>query len=155
MPKKLWKKGRGKLGPFDPLLGRWVAEAHSPMGPLRCIRTLEPILAGQYLRLTARWEFGGPGGKAYEEIAVIGAGGGSDVRFWSFTNDGKRSEGTLADVTDLHPEAIGFVAQMPAGTARMAYFPDPDGGYIWVAEARTKKGWSRLAHHHYHAAPTG
>jgi SAM-dependent methyltransferase len=24
---KLWKKGRGKLGPFHPLLGRWIAEA--------------------------------------------------------------------------------------------------------------------------------
>ena len=32
------------------------------------------------------------------------------VCFWSFTSDGKRSQGSLADVTDIHPEAIGFEA---------------------------------------------
>jgi len=29
---KLWKKGRGKLGPFQPLHGSWAAETESPMG---------------------------------------------------------------------------------------------------------------------------
>ena len=149
---KLWKKGRGKLGPLEPLVGFWTAEAHSPMGPIRCTRHFERVLAQQYVRLIARWEFGGASGKAYEEVALIGAGGGTDVRFWSFTNDGKHSAGTLADVTDLHPEAVGFQAQMPAGLARMAYWPADDGGMIWVAEARTRKGWSRMAHHHYHRA---
>ncbi len=147
---KRWKKGRGKLGAFDPLIGHWLAEAHSPMGPLRCTRVFERVLGSQYVRLTARWAFGGASGKAYEEVALIGAGGGGAVRFWSFTNDGKQSEGTIADVTDLHPEAIGFHAEMPAGLARMAYWPADDGGVIWVAEAKTKKGWSRMAHHHYH-----
>jgi hypothetical protein len=28
--KPLWKKGRGKLGVLNPLLGSWVAEAESP-----------------------------------------------------------------------------------------------------------------------------
>ena len=149
MAKKLWKKGRGKLGPFDPLIGRWVAEAHSPMGPIKCTRSLERTLAGQFLRLTARWEFGGASGKAYEELAIIGTGDEGAVRFWSFTNDGKRSEGALADVTDLHPEAVGFEARMPAGLARMAYWPDADGTMHWVVEAKVKKGWSRMAHHHY------
>jgi WD40 repeat protein len=152
MPKR-WKKGRGKLGPFDPLLGHWVAETHSPMGPMRCTRTMERILGNQWLRLVARWEFGP--NKAYEEVAIIGPGPEGTVRFWSFTNDGKRSEGDVADVTDLHPEAVGFEAQMPAGRARMAYWPADDDGVIWVVEARTKKGWSRMAHHHYHRPEGG
>ena len=55
---KLWKKGRGKLGLFMPLLGTWIAEADSKMRPVRCRRSLEPILDGHYLRLEVRWEFG-------------------------------------------------------------------------------------------------
>lgn len=150
---KLWKKGRGKLGPFDPLLGKWVAEATSPMGPMRCTRTLEPILGGHYLQLTAEWVFGSmEKGKAYRELAMIGVGDDKQVCFWSFTSDGKRSEGKLADVTDVHPEAIGFEAQMPAGLARMIYWPDVDGGYHWAVESNTKKGWNRFTEHHYHPA---
>lgn len=148
----LWKKGRGKLGPLEPLLGTWIAEADSPMGRLRCRRTLARVLGGKYLQLDVRWEFGAQSDKAYEERAVIGADADGVVRFWSFTSDGKRSEGVLTDVTDLHPEAVGFVAEMPAGTARMAYWPDADGGYHWVVESKTKKGWNRFTSHHYHAA---
>jgi hypothetical protein len=152
---KLWKKGRGKLGPLQPLVGAWEASAESPMGVVRCTRTVTPILNASYLQLVARWTFGtGAGkyaGKAYEELAVIGADASGVVTFSSFTSDGKRSHGVLADVTDLHPEAIGFEADMPAGRARMAYWPEAGGGFCWVAEARTKKGWSRMAEHHYHA----
>src|SRR4051812_26467814 len=95
----LWKKGRGKLGPLAPLHGAWLAEASSPMGPLRCHRTIEPVLGGSYLQLTVRWEFGPAGTeKVYQEHAIIGADTEGRVRFWSFTSDGKRSEGELADV---------------------------------------------------------
>lgn len=70
--------------------------------------------------------------------------------FWSFTSDGKRSQGTLADVTDLHEEAVGFEAQLPTGTARMACWPDDEGmGFHWVVESKTKKGWNRFVEHHY------
>ncbi len=151
---KLWKKGRGKLGLFQPLIGRWVAEADTPMGNVRVARSLESILGGHYLELKVLWEFGSPGsGKGYSEVAVIGVGIDKKVSFWSFTSDGKRSEGTMADVTDLHPEAIGFEAQMPAGLARMAYWPEPDGGYSWVVESKNAKGWKRFVHHHYRAEP--
>lgn len=160
---KLWKKGRGKLGFLDPLLGRWVAEAESPMGPLRCHRVLEPVLSGSYIRLTARWVFGSAGpkteqqktmaakyaGKPYEEIALIGAGDGGQVGFWSFTSDGKRSQGLAADVSDIHDEAVGFEADMPAGRARMVYWPDGDGGFFWVVESKNAKGWKRFTKHHY------
>ena len=150
---KLWKKGRGKLGPFDPLLGTWRAEAESPMGPVVCRRTLQSILGGKYLQLSARWEFGtAASASGYEETAIIGVGDGGQVAFWSFTSDGKRSRGTLADVTDLHPEAVGFEAEMPAGLARMAYWPAEGGGFHWVVESRTKKGWNRFVTHTYRAA---
>ena len=163
---KLWKKGRGKLGFLQPLLGRWAAEAESPMGPLSCTRVFEPILNGSFIRLEARWRFGasadktqeqcpdGPrkSGRKYEETALIGAGDEGKVCFWSFTSDGKRSHGAVADVTDLHAEAIGFEAQMPAGLARMAYWPDGEGGFFWVVESWTVKGWKRFVKHHYHPA---
>jgi hypothetical protein len=161
---KLWKKGRGKLGPFQPLLGRWVAEAESPMGPVRCTRVFETVLGGNYVRLTALWEFGEaakapPGdctdipltGGGYQELAIIGAGAEGKVSFWSFTSDGKRSEGVVTDVTDLHPEAIGFEAHMPAGIARTAYWPEEDG-FRWAVESKTSKGWKRFTEHRYRRA---
>lgn len=146
----LWKKGRGKLGPLAPLHGEWLAEADSPRGPLRCYRRLRPVLGGRFLQLDVRWEFGGGSASgAYEERALIGADSGGVVRFWSFTSDGKHSAGTLADVTDLHPEAVGFEADMPAGRARMAYWPATDGGFHWVVESKAKAGWKRFVEHHY------
>jgi hypothetical protein len=148
-----WKKGRGKLGFLQPLLGSWVATADTPMGPVRCTRVFEPILNDSYIRFEACWEFAGPG-RGYKEVAIIGAGDDGKVCFWSFTSDGKRSQGTVADVTDLHKQAIGFEAQMPAGLARMAYWPDDDNGFIWVVESKSKKGWKRFVEHHYQPATT-
>ncbi|MDQ6829631.1 MAG: hypothetical protein M3081_12245 [Gemmatimonadota bacterium] len=156
MPKKLWKKGRGKLGFLQPLLGDWEALGESPIGPVRCTRRFDSVLGDSYIQLSARWQFGkkaeesgwaGDGG--YREHAIFGAGPGGTVRFWSFTSDGKRSEGVLANVTDLHPEAIGFEAQMPAGLARQAYWPIDDGSVKWVVESRNKKGWKRFVEHTY------
>jgi hypothetical protein len=71
------------------------------------------------------------------------------IAFWSFTSDNKNSQGTIADVSDIHPEAIGFEARMPAGLARMVYWPDEEDGYYWVVESKTKKGWNRFTEHHY------
>jgi hypothetical protein len=150
----LWKKGRGKLGPLAPLHGAWLAETDSPRGPIRCYRQLAPVLGGKYLQLDVRWEFGPRDGTAYEERALIGAGADGVVRFWSFTSDGKSSQGVLADVTDLHPEAVGFEADMPAGRARMAYWPAANGGFHWVVESQTKKGWNRFVEHRYQAVVT-
>jgi hypothetical protein len=161
---KHWKKGRGKLGLLEPLLGVWVAEADSPMGRLRCIRRLEKTLAGSYVRLEARWEFSAkPRGQApsgsskyanpYEEVAIIGVGDKGKMSFWSFTSDGKRSEGTLTDATDIHEEAIGFEAKMPAGIARMIYWPDGENGFFWAVESKSAKGWKRFVNHHYLPAP--
>ncbi len=147
---RLWKKGRGRLGPFLPLVGDWLAESDSPRGRVRCRRTIESCLGGHYLRLAVRWEFGAPGSvQAYEELAVVGVGEDGVVAAWSFTSDGKRSQGQAADVTDLHPEAVGFVSEMPAGLARQAYWPEADGGFTWVVEARSAKGWRRFTEHRY------
>ena len=81
------------------------------MGKLKCSRHFNSILGGKYIELRVKWEFAT---SSYEELAVFGIV--DDVlSFWSFTSDGKRSEGRLADGTDIHPEAICFEAQMPAG----------------------------------------
>ena len=42
-------------------------------------------------------------------------------------------------------------ADMPAGRARMAYWPEEGGGFHWVVESRTKKGWRRFVDHSYRA----
>ena len=141
-----WKKGRGKLGVLDPLIGRWSAKASSPLGAVQCTRTFARVLGDRYVQLVAEWKFGD---KTYEEVAYYGVGTDGKLSFWSFTSDGKHSEGALADVTDIHPQAIGFEAQMPAGLARMAYWPDNEGQVVWVVEARNKTGWKRFTEHHY------
>jgi len=142
----LWKKGPGKLGVMKPLLGTWRAFADSPMGRVTCTRSFTPVLGGTYVQLVAKWKYAKT---TYEEMAFYGVGDDRAVCFWSFTSDGKRSEGKIADVTDIHPQAIGFEARMPAGLARMAYWPDEDGGVAWAVEAKGKKGWKRFIEHHY------
>jgi hypothetical protein len=144
--RRTWSKGKGKLGPLAPLVGTWSARASSPQGPVRCTRTFSKVLGGAYVQLTADWKFGKT---RYEEIALYGPGSDGRLSFWSFTSDGKRSEGRVADVRDLHPEAVGFEAAVPAGLARMAYWPHENGGIVWVVEAQTKKGWRRITEHHY------
>lgn len=140
-----WKKSAGKLGALTPLLGTWQANAESPMGKVRCTRTFTKILSGKYIQLIARWEFGT---KAYEEFAIYGVKY-NKLSFWSFTSDGKRSEGVIADGSDVHTQAIAFEAQMPAGLARMIYWPDDDGSVNWAVEAKNKNGWKRFTHHKY------
>lgn len=143
-----WKKGHGKLGTMEPLIGTWKAEADSPMGRVRCTRSFTPILGGAYIGLSAHWAFAKT---AYEELGIFGVGDSGALSFWSFTSDGKRSWGVATDVTDVHPDAIGFEMQVPAGLARMAFWPDETQGFRWAVEAKTKKGWKRIAEHHYTA----
>ncbi|MBK7306435.1 MAG: hypothetical protein IPI88_04940 [Chitinophagaceae bacterium] len=54
----------------------------------------------------------------------------------------------------MHPDAICFEANMPAGLARMVYWPADDGGFHWAVESKVKKGWNRFTMHHYHAIAT-
>jgi hypothetical protein len=139
-----WKKSPGKLGVLAPLLGSWKAEAESPMGKMNCTRTFTKF-GKQFVQLAARWEHAK---FTYDEVAIYGVENGT-VKFWSFTSDGKRSEGNLADGTDVHPQAIAFEAQMPAGLARMIYWPNDVGGINWAVESKNKKGWKRFTLHHY------
>jgi hypothetical protein len=145
-----WKKGRGKLGIFAPLIGTWNAVSNLPggYGTARCTRTFTTILRGTCIQLNARWEFDKG---VYEEIAMFGHHDGK-ISFWSFTSDGKRSQGSVADGKDVHPEAIAFEAKMPAGLARQIYWPNKDGGFDWAVEAKSKKGWKRFTEHHYSPA---
>ena len=142
-----WKKGRGKLGIFEPLIGSWIAQADTPMGRVKCSRTFAKFHGGKWFMLDADWEFAG--GTHYKEHAVYGVDENGTVSFWSFTSDGKRSRGVLAEAADIHPEAVAFEAEMPAGIARMIYWPGEDGGVNWAVESKTRKGWNRFTHHFY------
>lgn len=153
MPKSTnaWKKGRGTLGLLDPLLGRWEATVESPMGPMRCTRTFRRILGDTAVALEAEWR-GVASDFRYDEHAIYHGEKGGTVRFWSFTSDGKRSEGVSADGGDAHPEAIAFEAEMPAGRARFLCWPDADEGWRFAVEALNRKGWKRFTEHHYRKA---
>lgn len=149
---QVWKKGRGKLGPMAPLLGRWKAQADTPMGPVACIRHYARFGDG-YVKLEAEWRIGAKGAeKTYIEVCFFGPDKDGVLTYWSYTNDGKKSSGRLADGSDVHPQAVCFEAQMDAGLARQVFWPADSGGMHWVVEAKTKKGWSRMADHHYRPA---
>ena len=150
---KTWKPGRGALGPMKPLLGRWISHAKGPdaASAMTCTREFAPF-GGDYIQLDARWQIGP--GREYREIAFFGKGDAAALAFWSFTNDGKKSQGMLSEATDVHPQAIVFEAEMPAGRARMIYWPVEDGeGFNFAVESKTKKGWNRFFHHLYRPAP--
>lgn len=142
-----WKKGRGKLGPLAPLLGRWTAKSDSAMGMVTCVREFKPVLGGKYVQLTCTWQFAK---SAYEELALFGTDDG-ELAFWSFTSDGKKSNGRLTSAPDIHKDAICFEAQVPAGVARQIYWPNADGGFNWAVESKNKKGWHRFTEHRYKA----
>ncbi|MEP7075724.1 MAG: hypothetical protein ABI878_07925 [Acidobacteriota bacterium] len=144
--KKLWKKGRGKLGFFEPLIGTWTAEAETPLGPVKCTRTFSYFHREKWIVLDAEWDFGG---KFYKEHAIYGVDDAGEISFWSFTSDGKCSQGTLSKALDIHSEAIAFEAQMPAGLARMTYWPETEDTMNWAVESKSKKGWNRFAQHLY------
>ncbi|MBK8543751.1 MAG: hypothetical protein IPL62_09440 [Caulobacteraceae bacterium] len=102
-----------------------------------------------FVRLDASWEMGARG--VYREIAMFGQSDDGALAFWSFTIDGKRSTGRLSDASDVHSDAIAFVAEMPAGTARSVYWPDEDGGggFRFAVESKVKRGWNRFLDHRY------
>jgi hypothetical protein len=148
-----WSRGRGLLGPLKPLLGSWVAEGQHNGMPFTCTRRFEPFGKG-WIRLEATWTLPGVD---YRETALFGRGEDDALGVFSFTNDGKRSVGRLADGTDIDPAAVAFEAQMPAGLARMSYWPAEDGqpGFRFAVESRTKAGWNRFVLQHYRPAPQG
>lgn len=142
-----WKKGRGKLGIFEPLIGDWeVVEKSEDRMNVRCVRKFEKTLQGKYIQLNADWHLPD---KIYEDYTLFGVNANKEICFWSFQSDGKQAQGQLADASDIHPEAIGFEAQMPGGLARQVYWPDEKEGFHWVVESKTKKGWNQIVHHHY------
>lgn len=147
MSSKHWKKGRGKLGIFEPLLGNWVANENSKdRMNCRCDRSFTKTLGGKYIQLKADWHLGD---KLYEDHTLFGVNAHKAVCFWSFQSDGKQATGELTEAPDIHEDAVAFIAQMPAGTARQVYWPDDEGGFYWVVQSKTKKGWNEIVHHHY------
>lgn len=144
---KDWRKGRGKLGLFKPLLGQYRSQSDTDLGPLTCTRTFVPILANAYIQLSTKWEFAS--GKSYEEHCLFGVGKDRQVRFWSFTSDGKQSEGWLCEAPDVAETSICFEADMDQGRARQVYWSDGGNGFYWIVENRSKKGWNRFMEHHY------
>lgn len=145
----IWKKGRGRLGVFAPLVGTWTVHADTEMGPVQVTRTFSKTLGDKYIQLHADWVFKK---SSYSELALFGVDKSKTLTFWSFTSDGKQSSGQLADATDIHPLALGFEAHMDAGLARQVYWPDDHEGFHWVVESKTKKGWNRFVTHHYKPA---
>jgi len=80
----VWKKGRGKLGGFDPLIGRWRAEADSEMGKVVCTRT--------FTRVAERHRYGG--GLTSEQVGI------------HYTRPTRLAEAGILNM-DLLPKKIG------------------------------------------------
>jgi hypothetical protein len=93
---------------------------------VRCTRSFAPVLGGAFVQADVRWEHAKG---SYEELTLFGVDREGRLAFWSFTSDGKSSHGVAADAADIHPNAIGFEADMPAGRARMAFWPHENDGY--------------------------
>ncbi|TXF74876.1 hypothetical protein [Chryseobacterium sp.] len=142
-----WKKGRGKLGVFDPLIGNWICNKGSKdrMNP-ECIRSYKYALGKSYIIADITWVLGD---KNYEDHTIIGLDDSKIITFWSFTSDGKNSTGEFSEVSDIHELAFGFEANMPAGIARQAFWPDETEGFHWTVESKTKKGWNRFVQQHF------
>lgn len=130
-----------------PLVGAWRAVADTPLGRVTCERRFAAILGGKFMSMEAHWDL--PGAKSYHEHAVFGPDASGALASWSFTSDGKCSQGWLSEAADIHADALCFVSDMPAGRARQAYWPSQDGGIMWVVENQTKSGWNRFVEHHY------
>ena len=84
-----WKKGRGLLGPLQPLLGSWRtvhSEGGTAAANMACTRRFEAFGKG-WIRLDAVWQVGP--GPDYVEAAFFGAGEDGALGFFSFTSDGK------------------------------------------------------------------
>ena len=143
-----WNKGRGKLGVFKPLLGGWTCTTETAMGVITCERHFEPTLNNKYIQLIARWQL--PKSE-YIEHCLFGVNKTKDIAFWSFTSDGKQSNGLQHDASDVSAQHLAFAAQMDAGFARQIYWPDAESDCIhWAVESQTKKGWNRFTQHQYH-----
>jgi hypothetical protein len=148
----MWNSGGSGLDVFDPLHGSWISEPGdmAVASQASCRRAIA-LFGREFVRLEAEWKLGEQ--EAYRETAFFGAMLGGELGFWSFTSNGDRSSGVRVSAADIHPEAIGFEAQMPAGAARMVYWPTSEGGaFSFAVEARTNAGWSRFVHHRYRRA---
>ena len=146
-----WTFGRGRLGPLLPLVGRWhtfQASGTSAAAGLVCTRAFTPFGKG-WIMLDARWWIAPD--REYREVAFIGGDNAESLVCHSYTNDGKSSLGRRTDGSDVHPLAIAFEAAMPAGLARMIYWPleDGDSGFYFAVESNTKKGWNRFLTQRY------
>ncbi|MEL7006724.1 MAG: hypothetical protein AAFN93_28960, partial [Bacteroidota bacterium] len=129
--------------------GQWITnEGSKEEKNPECRRSFEPMLGNKFIKLEVLWKLTT---KDYLDHTLIGLNRKKEICFWSFTSDGKNSQGILTDVSDIHPAAIGFVAEMPAGTARQAYWPDEEDGFFWVVESKTKKGWNRFVKQQFKA----
>ena len=135
------------LAPLTTLIGEWETDSDMPGGRVHCTRQFAPTLGGAFIELVAHWAFAS--GAGYEEHAFFGAARDGSIGTWSFTSDGGHSIGSAADVREIHPEGIGFIAMMPAGRARQAYWIAEGGSLNWVVEAETPTGWERFTSHRY------
>jgi hypothetical protein len=127
------------------------------MGPVSCSRNFSRF-GDAWVRLETEWAFGAPAMKEriYRELAMFGADPDTGVlSFWSYTNDGKRTSGTLVKAADVPPQAVCFEAQMPQGLARQIYWPGEDGAMHWAVDAKNKSGWKRFTEHRYLPQPQG
>jgi hypothetical protein len=139
--KRALPSGARALKLLQPFLGRWSASAPG----YTVTRELSSVLGGKYLQLAVHWDLGS---RQYEEHAVYGVDlADKQLKFWSFTSDGKRSEGKLV-LADAG--VVTFEAKVGGGLGRMSLHSRKDG-FTFTVDAQPKgaKSWKRFLEQHF------
>ncbi len=98
-----------------------------------CTRTIAPAFADKYIQVNALWELDNG---TFEELELIGKDLKGVVNYWTFSSDGKFSNGQLIDANDVIPGAVGFEAPSASGKVRAPYWPE-ENGFGWAVETQT------------------
>jgi len=139
--------GRNPLELLDPLLGDWVAEGESPIGPYRCRRRFRRTLGDTHVQLDTHWEYAS---NLFEELTMFATDDVHGLQYWSFTSNGDQSVGYLTAAGGLSEDATVFESLVPTGKMRMSYWPTGLAGIVvFVVEAKTRDGWRRILEHRY------
>ncbi|SDO47989.1 hypothetical protein SAMN04515671_1072 [Nakamurella panacisegetis] len=142
--------GSDPLRLLDPLLGPWVAEGESPVGPYLCRRRFRRILDGRYVQMDTHWEYVS---SEFDELTVFGPDETHGLQYWSFSSDGDRSVGHLTSAGGRSDQAVVFESLAPISRFRYSYTPiGASGVIVFVVESRSRTGWIQLLEHHYRAA---
>jgi hypothetical protein len=138
---------RDPLVLLDPLLGEWVADGESPVGPYRCRRRFTRVLGDSFVQLDIHWEYASA---FFDELTIFGADEVHGLQYRTFDSNGEQSVGHLSAAGGLSEDAMVFESLTPTGRLRMSYWPTGIAGIVvFNVESKSGDRWKRLVEHRY------